>query len=165
MFSKEVKEICQDVISRVKSGRLVPNCGSLISDDTRDLLTNYPELSGKEAINTNVCSVCAKGALFLSWVGTNNKYSLKDILYFNYNLSQKRYPKEVIDIFGEILLDCIELAFELNSNSWTDISLKNQRDLINYYSKQYNQDSKARLLEIMQDIIDDKFVWCNNVSA
>jgi len=166
MFSKEVKEVCQDVINRVRSGSLVPNRGSVLCGDTEKIFANMvSNKSCKETINNNVCKVCAKGSIFLSWVGTNNKYTTKQVLDFNYDLEYEgSCPIEIKNIFGKKLLNAIEIAFELEVFSWSYNSkspigeYERLEELRKFYVKEYSEDEKERLLEIMQDIIDDRFV-------
>lgn len=84
---------------------------------------NFMELAGdyeleerplNEFIQQNGCYVCAKGALFVSWVLNFNHYKVKDLD----SISEDCPADELIEIFGTTLLDCIEAAFEEDWFSW-----------------------------------------------
>lgn len=157
MFSEEVKEVCRDVIARVKSGNFIPTYGCVVSGYARQLLRNNPT---QKTINKITCEACAKGSIFLSWIA-NNQCSKDEIISFTTNVVNN-YPKELDNVFGERLLNLIEIAFELEVFSW---SYDNENDydylldLLDTYEEKYSfLSDKERLIEIMQDIINDEFV-------
>lgn len=157
MFSKEVKKVCQDVINRIKSKNFIPFSDNIMSESTYNLFcsANNIEVDTKNIINNNKCEVCAKGAIFLSWVGKNGGYSADDILNFNVELEYSlEYPKEIQKIFGRKLLNHIEVAFEGMIFDWSYV----HENFLTIYKHRYSESFELRLIEIMQDIIDDKFI-------
>jgi hypothetical protein len=159
MYSKEIKDICQDVIDQINVGKFYAMSGSLIGPSVITKLFNYT--SGQEFIKENECYACAKGCLALSWILKNNEYSTEFIDEMDYDLNKHgRYPQELLNIFGRELLDMIEAAFESVVYSWNIKS-----DNVNKAAEKYGDnfvtghapELNDRLIRIMQDIIDDKF--------
>lgn len=60
------------------------------------------------------CDVCAKGALFVAHVLRNNRVNLGDVY------DHARLPREIQDVFGHMMLQHIEIAFEVCIHRWND---------------------------------------------
>lgn len=91
--------LAKDVITQLKAGRIIP-MGHYLSNN----ICYTSNQSAKEAFENNVCEVCAKAALVISWIKRFNSYKLNQL--------DEGQIKEVKDIFGKKLLDVIEAAFE-----------------------------------------------------
>lgn len=148
--------ICKDVIERININLIKPfggafwyNAGSLRTTSA----------SPKDVMNEKTCTVCAKGALFCSWVGNFNevewtaaaKKSLEEVDKL------KWVAPELVNIFGREMLDNIEAAFEGTTYPW-----HNNRTLAESYTEKfhgYDEDAddynQHVLKSIMQTIIDN----------
>lgn len=118
--------ICNDVIARIDAENIIANHGQFfINSDTIYMRESIPV---QEQINKIACHVCAKGAIFCSWVGNFNNVT-HDQLQNTYEdtSSLNRQVPELIEIFGEEMLDNIEAAFEGESYCWHYDEYETQR--------------------------------------
>jgi hypothetical protein len=110
-------EICKDVIARLKAQTILPHEGSFMYT----YLPQNEQNSMQVAINSKPCSVCAKGALFCSWVGNFNEVTQTQF-YDESSLEEVQNLKvivpELVKIFGKKMLDRIEAVFEQESYGW-----------------------------------------------
>ena len=147
--------IAQDVIDRIFAELLSGKTGNLFSNSTAWHFDGH-DLQGY--FNSRKCEACAKGALICSWVGNFNSYN--NLGAFTYELESyigqedRRYPKELIEIFGYEMLGLIEIAFEGVGNSWNVLNIRDDRDEVD---QTYFED----LYGIMRNIVanDGEFVW------
>jgi len=151
--TEKIKAICQDVINRLEANNIKAADGVFLSHKDR---------INKEIINSfdfnNSCKVCAKGALFCSWVGNFNKFNavantnnpFSDYQDFDFS----KIP-ELLEIFGQRLLNKIETAFELNQDlEWIyDLDMEEKKNLVEHFNK-FNT-SHERLIAIMEHLIDN----------
>jgi hypothetical protein len=139
--------ICQDVIARINSSNIQPIHGDFFQNRRNDCEVE-DEGSVQEKINNGKCLVCAKGALFCSWVGNFNNV---DYLQFNNTCedvnSLRNSVPELVEIFGVEMLDNIEAAHESDTYSW-----HYDNSITKLYSVAFAEYS---LSEIMQYIIDN----------
>ncbi len=104
--------IAQDCIERIKMKQLktYPSC---FLEDLGVSKSKTNEVSIKTLLNTDAkftCKGCAKGGLFLSYVGRVNKCNLKDVHYGN-GIESPDHQK-LLEIFEAEQLSLIEYAFE-----------------------------------------------------
>jgi hypothetical protein len=138
--------ICRDVIMRLHTSKIVPNQGLFFGN--RWEVTRDATLSVQEAINANSCAVCAKGALFCSWVGNfNNVDRLEFKSVSESTTTLNSIVPELIAIFGRQMVDDIEAAFEGEVYSWhyDDEACQHYADAFGDYD----------LKDIMQYIVDN----------
>jgi hypothetical protein len=139
--------ICRDVIARINSSNIQPIYGEFFQN-RRD----YGEVEDKETvqkmINNGKCLVCAKGALFCSWVGNFNNVDhwQFDRTYDEVESLRNSVP-ELVDIFGGEMLDNIEAAYESDTYCW-----HYDTSITKLYSVAFAEYS---LSDIMQYIIDN----------
>lgn len=109
--NKKKVKIAQDVLVRLKFNNIEAENGIFYS-------TDYWGNSVKEIINDDffdypVCNCCAKGSLFLSYIGRVNNYTfceeyderkLNDVNLFEH--------RKLLELFSIEELDAIEIAFE-----------------------------------------------------
>lgn len=109
--------ICQDVIARINVKSTIPDSGSFM----KTFIPSNDLDSLKDAINTINCRVCAKGALFCSWVGNFNGVSISRYREVE-PLEEVEYMQDVspelVEVFGRVMLDNIEAAFEEDTYIW-----------------------------------------------
>jgi hypothetical protein len=118
-FNEQRVAICKDVIARLNAQKLIPNHGNFFSN--RESVVSYSDLSFsvQESINTNQCKACAKGALFCSWVGNFNNVDREEIeRVCEITSSMFVIVPELVGIFGPMMLDNIEAAFERSTYHW-----------------------------------------------
>lgn len=112
-MSKNEKKVvvAQDCIARIKAKQIVANCGLFIEnvreireiDDSLKTILNNPTQVVK-------CKTCAKGSLFMSYIGRTNDFKSWRISGFNSIKSDEHI--KLLEIFTEKELSYIELAYE-----------------------------------------------------
>jgi len=138
--------ICKDVIARLNAQKIVPNHGNFFIN--RECVVSDSALTVQESINTKPCQACAKGALFCSWVGNFNNVERDGLeRVCEVTNSMANIVPELVDIFGRMMLDDIEAAFEGTTYHWHYDEYATQR----YVNAFVDYDLKG----IMQYIIDN----------
>ncbi len=149
--------ICKDVIARINQSFIVPTNGYFWSDPIpysveeqgySATLDYRDDVTLKERINSEPCSVCAKGAMFCSWVGNFNQVEWRHAFWLEEVDDLKNTSPELVEIFGREMLDNIEAAFESEAFSWH----YSQRHTEKYAEAFEEYDLKS----IMQYIIEHK---------
>lgn len=160
-------QIAKDCLSRIELGQLEPYKGAIVSYSSIQKLgkTNNNLTSLKDILNNDIrpCEVCAKGGLFMSYVGRTNDFRLCDFTSSDlekYNSFSDSEHKKLLEIFTAKELAYIEFAFE--GNQLLD-KFKNGKPL--YFSYLEHQRVKnffetfgypeARLVAICNNIIDN----------
>lgn len=119
--------IARDVVARLNAKKLRALPLEIFSSNTTYLRNGSTGL--QNAINSNTCEACAKGALCISYIGNFNHY--ENLMFspqlYNVDITDE-YPKELLDIFGKKLLDVIEIAFESRVFRYTNKVFVNTED-------------------------------------
>jgi hypothetical protein len=105
-------EVAKDTLLRIEMKQLDAYTGSIIQY-VNTVKDKYGKTSIQDVINTDskfTCQVCAKGAMFMSYVGRVNKMEFCDINTGNYG--QSSVHTKLGEIFSLEQLALIELAFE-----------------------------------------------------
>ncbi len=113
--------LAKDVLLRLEMGKIKEKHGTYLSPvkkgmdekirDGRSYMPENPanvalaEMDAKTFVNENLCEVCAKGSIILSWAANFNELKLKRVLDASF-LDQLEY------IFPEGMWDSMESAFE-----------------------------------------------------
>lgn len=109
--------ICRDVIARIDAQKIQPNHGYFFNG--KEEVYENVSVPVQEQINNTTCSVCAKGAIFCSWVGNFNNVDHTELKYANEDVyTWDRHVPELMDIFGREMLDNLEAAFEGDVYNW-----------------------------------------------
>lgn len=148
---KRVK-IAQDVIDRLKVKQVIATSEFLNNEEGCDFWLESDE-SYKDTVNTKVCRACAKGALFLSYVGrVNNLNGTGNGSSINYDSPEMEKLKE---IFTQEQLDLMELAFERNEFSWmvTDFDEEVKERAYAFNRRRNNKDNMLKA--ICENIIEN----------
>lgn len=151
--------IAKDVLMRIEQKNLHVQCGDFINiiDEQKGLL-DYVVLD-QDVINNNKCMVCAKGAIFCSWVGNFNgtkgspsSFYAQQCDFDDHNWDNN--PQELLEVFGKDLLNIFECIFEgwdfkYNDNHW---SVK-----VPFKANEYlNEEENTQLLiDMMNYLIDN----------
>lgn len=103
--------IAQDCIARIRAKQIIAKRGRFIGNYD-EVLAPLKNKSLKSVLNVNIpeCEVCAKGGLFLSYVGRVNDFKTCRI-----DLGNSRYNNEhvkLLELFSLEQLSIIEIAFE-----------------------------------------------------
>lgn len=155
--------IAKDCIIRIQSENICAAKSGFLSSSTE---MNFRKLGGdlKSLINSKVqCTTCAKGGLFLSYIGRVNNFKVCNIE--NDNSSDGAEHKKLLEIFNINQLALIEIAFEgvqyltkyYKGNKIIDVNIS--YDLIlkaKLFGDKYHDDSNKRLIAICKNIIKNK---------
>ncbi len=165
--------IAQDCLERINIGQLNPSRGKFIYETDLTYLmigefddkfrpstvSKVDECSLKTRFNEMpTCSACAKGSLFLSFVGRVNAFDVNDINFKNNNATNDKSHSKLLEIFDIRQLALIEYAFERVLFIDTDLEGKpinfteaTRKKAIRFYETY--PDSKDRMIAICENII------------
>ena len=157
--------IAEDVIARINSKNIEPRTGAYINFNMIK-----EETSAKDFFNTQSCEACARGAMFMSFVGVNNDIQLQadtdNISFIDHaykedeiNYLSDKENETIIELFGEEQIALIETAFEgAPSGKFEDYWYENHITVsaeLEEFREDYDS-TEATLIVIMQNIIDNK---------
>jgi hypothetical protein len=141
--------VARDVIATIdkfdiKTGRYFPD---FVEECSGDIQSQLPLLEEKK------CTVCAKGAMLLSFIRFWDKVQFEDIIYSSGQLTGKKITNVLKEIFDEHQLALIERSFEDWGNTIIDSRLLSPYEdkICRLFSLKYSC-PKERLLTIMRDI-------------
>lgn len=162
--------IAQDCIERIRLGQLEPERGRFISDYTLNLLkgkhgfdslqknNNGKVYPVKKQLNSlPSCSACAKGSLFLSYVGRVNSFNSDEFSIANDNNMNDNAHAKLLELFSLEQLALIEYAFE--GTQYIDADFQgNEFDFDDKYTKiqkfhNHYQNETNRMIGICKNII------------
>jgi len=168
-FNKLTKEkkrviVAQDVLDRIDIGQFVPTEGifcSIRGDSFKDTPENK-NVKIKTILENpkQECYVCAKGGLFMAYVGINNGFKIKDLtqcqdtLDVGYELWSDEM-KSLKGIFSEKQLSLIELTFEAHSRYTNEFTTLDDISKCYTFHGKYSTDTQ-RLIAICNNIIKNK---------
>jgi hypothetical protein len=141
--------IARDVLSRINDGKFVPTREHFWSNNPY-----WNDKSVQDHVNTSKCLVCAKGCIFLSWVGNFNNFEWNDIKLCHYDVANSKYPLELLEVFDRETLDNIESAFE-GMTFYYHYNRDYTRDYADAFKEYGDVGSDERLIAIMNHIIDN----------
>ncbi len=149
--------IAKDCLLRIELEQIVPERNKFCR------LAGEYEYSSKsiqETLNTTnklVCSACAKGSLFMSYIGRVNKTNFTDI--DNDNSKRDSDHKKLQEIFTLKQLSLIEYVFEGSQYIYSDNKDKNiihdSSKMVAFRSK-YEYNDELTLKAICENIIKNK---------
>lgn len=148
--------IAEDCLIRIELGRLKPACGKIVK-----FVGTVPSYSTslKDEIAKGVsCYTCAKGALFMSYVGRTNQFKTGEISY-NLNDHNASEIQKLLEIFSERQLSLIEYAFEgkqyvKEDSKGESINFDQEtHDRVEIFFDRYEDNSEERMIAICDNII------------
>lgn len=158
-------EIAKDVIAQIKAEKYAATFGEYIStydlSDIMDNSVNKRSLQPLLLTKNYSCSVCQKGALFLSTVRKRNKFLVRTS--YDIPSSSDSIETEISDIFTKNQLDLMEVAFELEicggatDNPYLDNGFRNPTKIAQKaidFGEKYDY-SKDRMIAICQNLINN----------
>ena len=111
--------VAQDVLDRIRFNQFTPNAGSFCKIDKPTETVGKLQLSEKLQDENVQCTVCAKGGLFLAYIGIVNNFEIKNSETFSHAQELKsKEMKRLSSIFSEKQLTLIEVAFEGRIYGW-----------------------------------------------
>lgn len=149
--------VAQDCIDRISIGQLTPYAGNFLRPDLKygsEIRSRF-EGSIKEEVAKPAftCIGCAKGGMFLSYVGRANKLNFNDLSAgSDQNDTASVEHKKLLEIFTITQLTMIETAFEGRVYIDDILSMKNIEKAKDFYRKYSN----SRLVAICENIIKNK---------
>lgn len=139
--------LAKDVLLRIKSEHLYLSKGEFFSNKYE---MTHSKL--KSFINTQQCIVCAKGAIFCSYVGIVNE------IEYVPNQRVDNWKKDLdplLKIFTRFELDLFETLYENIMYSWC----KSRRTIFNileYYQENTALSNLERIIDLMENIIENE---------
>lgn len=157
-LSKSEKKIAiiKDVLLRLKKQNIVAERGDFMKIPY--LFEGKNNFNLKDFINnkeTKDCEVCAKGALFCSWVGINNEFTSKD------NVNAENDSKSILvmsSVFTLKQLSLIETAFECKYFPWNEKLTDKEIDKCSDFGEKYQEDGD-RLVAILKNMLKNNGVF------
>lgn len=101
--------VVQDVLDRIKLGQLKPEHLTFCYIKTPARLKGVMQVSELLKTTETTCQVCAKGGLFLSYIGIVNSYERNGVMSSNNDAKEMELLSKV---FSKKQLTMIETAFE-----------------------------------------------------
>lgn len=155
-LSKKEKRIrvAQDVIDRISLSQLTPRAGNFCIFNEIPLEVEKEEKLSERLKSLELkCTVCAKGGLFLSYIGIVNNYNTSPLATNLYGESiQSDEMKQLMEVFDAKQLAMIETAFERSYFSWNaPLSYYEIQDCKDFGYRFDN--SSQRLIGICENII------------
>lgn len=157
--------IAKDVIARIKLNQFIPEQGVFCVVDGSSLrgfegTTDKGEPISEvcDIVNSKQpCQVCAKGGLFMSYIGYVDNFKIEDLHYgTKASVSLKSTEmKSLSKIFSQKQLSLIETTFEGSSYSWNLELSDTEKEKCNNFEGEFYDDSN-RLIGIMRNIIRNK---------
>lgn len=150
-------QIAKDCIARLEFKQVMYETGTVLSAKTLARLKEAHDDVKTTLTSPIKCTACAKGGLFLSYVGRANNYTKHNI-----DGTCSQYSNEhdkLLEIFTITQLSLIETAFEgyqfITTYNGKDITLKNIKDAENFFNVYYSNDNE-RMIAICENIIKNK---------
>ncbi len=154
--------VAKDVLYRINIKQLLPkkslfcgfNNGVIIDGEQLSTVLKRPNLQ---------CTVCAKGGLFLSYIGIVNDYKLKDSRIHNGEANTSKEMDLLSDVFSKKQLTLIETSFEGRLYPWNEsLTEKEENKCLAFYGKYKDTahegklDNTVVLIAICKNIIKNK---------
>lgn len=152
--------IAQDCLERIGLRQITPKFGSFCNLQVN---AKYEE-SVKEILDTNtevVCTSCAKGSLFMAYLGRVNNFSVEDLKFNSSNGSYDDSHQKLLEIFSQEQLSLIEFFFEgcqyiYKSFRFNESAIRAYRDrIIGGYDHRTLDGANRLLKELCNNIIEN----------
>jgi len=151
-------EIAKDVLKHLKRRKFTASLGKYTEIDGE--IKFDKSLSAQKIVkNAKVCNVCAKGAITLAWVEKFNNANASIFSASDTEISSM--PKDMVEIFGQPLLDALETAYEGKAYSTTahsiPLAFENYFPNCSRFNKDTDEITRTEKIEaLMNNIIRNK---------
>jgi len=143
--------IAQDCIDRIKAKQISAYSGSFVRRGDIDWDTSIKDLMGNDMYT---CQACAKGSLFMSYVGRVNECKFEAAATIDNDDIDDTAHMKLREIFSKEQLDLIETAFEGGSYLRVNDDIQKREAALRHIYRKYDNEDE-RLLAICQNIIDN----------
>jgi hypothetical protein len=133
--------VAQDVLDRIALKQIIPNGGSFctINDNNGEHYDDDIQVSEILKKPKTTCYACAKGGLFLAYIGIVNNYS-GDVFGYGYFRDSQELDseemKKLSKIFTPKQLSLIETTFEHKSYDWnTPLTTQEEEKCFDFHKK------------------------------
>lgn len=157
-FDKKTKAqqrviIAKDVILRISLGKIKPKTRVFCRLPNIFKGEENYDLKSFVLSKTRSCEACAKGGLFMSFVGINNNFTRQG--HYLSSCMDSDSMKALSTIFSKKQLAMIETAFEKTTSFGTSDTSSYEDDKSEAFGAKYDS-PKKRLKAIMQNIVKNK---------
>lgn len=134
--------VAQDVLDRIALKQIIPQGGSFCSINTHDDEEHGGMVQVSELVKEidRKCYACAKGGLFLAYIGIVNNYSADIFDFEHFHDSQEldsEEMKKLSKVFTPKQLSLIETTFEGKGFSWNVQLTDDEHIKCNKFYKKY----------------------------
>lgn len=153
--------IAQDCLDRIGLAQIVPKFGSFCS-----LKIRKPEFTSLKAVldteEEQVCTSCAKGSLFMAYLGRVNQFTVNDLEYNSGNSGGDDAHYKLLEIFTREQLSLIEFFFEGEQYVYKEYKFdKNiieayRERIIGGYDHRTLEGANLMMIELCKNIIKNK---------
>lgn len=153
--------IAQDCLDRISLAQIQPKFGSFCS-----LKVRKPEYTSLKAVldteEKEVCSSCAKGSLFMSYLGRVNQFTIEDLNYNSGNSGHDDAHYKLLEIFSREQLSLIEFFFEGEQYVYKEFRFNKsiieayRERIIGGYDHSTLEGANLMLIELCNNIIKNK---------
>lgn len=147
--------IAKDVIARIKVSQFKPIRGWIWKFSDKQMRETNPLKPLHEIVlEKQNCSVCAKGALFMSCVGFTNNMLFDDVRDRQSQFDDEKQQKSITKVFSKTQLEMIETSYEKKYFGWNYTLLNKQKEQEKCiaFGKKFGND-KDRMIGICKNII------------
>jgi hypothetical protein len=149
--------IAQDCLDRIRLSQIIPKFGSFCSLKVRkDESTSLKAVLDTE--DQPICSSCAKGSLFMSYLGRVNQFTVYDLEYNSGNSAYDDSHLKLLEIFSKKQLSLIEFFFE--GEQYVYKAFKFDKHIIEAYRERIIGGYDTRTLEGANLMLIE---LCNNI--
>lgn len=149
--------IAKDVLHRIELKQLVPIAGNFC--DIGRLATSNMDVSQILKNPTISCEVCAKGGLFMSYIGVVNSYKVGDVRPTTGASNDSAEMNLLSKIFSKEQLSLIETAFEGKFLRWNAPLSEIQQEACYRFYREYSTSFTKRLNAICENIIKNDGIF------
>ena len=152
-MNKKIEEriaICKDVLKLLAADKIFARSGAFFWPRGEEVFEGEGDSSAQDYLKQIPrCEVCAKGALTVAWILKNNNCKMQSFQRQSEACSEMQ--PDLVETFGEKLLDCLETAFEGNRyESWN----KSPIEFAGMLDRKADENDKIK--DLMQNIIDNE---------
>lgn len=147
-------KVAEDVLYRIGINQLKGNAGKFCEYKILpDELVEIKQMSERLKSPDLKCDVCAKGGLFLSYIGIVNNYESPNNVIFAGHRLYSNEMSELKKVFDERQLTMIETAFEGEEFSWNINLTSDEYNACYSFYLAYKNDNNERLIAICKNIV------------
>ncbi len=160
--AKKRMVIAQDVLDRIELKQLSAINNITIADEGYNDSVFVPSAIRDKPLQEQLCNInlrceaCAKGSLFLAFIGISNNFPVEKgnfkQIYISTDIDDGHLA-ELVKIFDAEQLDAIEVAFEGEVFNWTRISDTLKTKALKFYKRNNKINPNVILIAICKNII------------